>query len=84
MQPPIPTVAASETYGCSLRSLRLQVRLAASVALSLLLPAACLRGTAAAGAQPRLRTLARAGGGAGLLCLGLCGYAVVNGEWFGS
>jgi len=62
------------------------VRLIAGVVLIFFLPAACLRASAAAGAQPHLRALARALAAVGALCLGLCGYAFVDraSGWVGS
>lgn len=78
-----PALALAAEEITEIRALVQLVRLAAGVALIFLLPAACLRGSAAAGAQPHLRALARAFAAFGVLCLALCGYAFVGREWLG-
>ena len=75
-----PALALATEAISEIRALVRLVRLAAGVVLIFLLPAACLRGSAAAGAQPRLRALARAFAAFGALCLALCGYAFVERE----
>lgn len=75
-----PALALATDAIPEIRALVRLVRLAAGVVLIFLLPAACLRGSAAAGAQPRLRALARAFAAFGALCLALCGYAFVERE----
>ena len=78
-----PALALATEAISEIRALVRLVRLVAGVVLIFLLPAACLRGSAAAGAQPRLRALARAFAAFGMLCLALCGYAFVDREWLG-